>query len=73
MFAEQKGLCKICNKTWHRKLWVDHDHVTGKVRGLVCSSCNVVVGYYEKDSTLYLKVAEYLREKEQDGANSTVN
>lgn len=48
MFAEQDGLCAICGQPERalergriRKLAVDHDHETGRVRGLLCYSCNV--------------------------------
>lgn len=53
MFLEQKGLCAICNQKEKRKskwkgeiflLSVDHDHKTGKVRELLCASCNLIIG-----------------------------
>ena len=53
MFAEQSGVCAICGEPAHdgntpaawkvRKLAVDHCHTTGKVRALLCNSCNLVV------------------------------
>ncbi len=48
MFAEQKGLCKICGgDTPNKRLAIDHDHKTGKVRGLLCLRCNTKLGWYE--------------------------
>lgn len=51
MLALQKGLCKICGKTECRRrngkisrLHVDHDHETGKIRGLLCAKCNTSIG-----------------------------
>jgi hypothetical protein len=48
MFNEQGGVCKICGGTNGTiRLAVDHDHDTGKVRGLLCTRCNLVLGSYE--------------------------
>lgn len=59
MVKTQRGKCLICNKK-KKVLVVDHCHKTGKVRGLLCHSCNRLLGLYEKwrDSgvfDLYLK------------------
>lgn len=42
MFEDQKGVCMTCHKPQRgkRPLVVDHDHGTGKVRGLLCYGCN---------------------------------
>jgi len=41
MLASQHGVCKICHKPPKNKpLYVDHDHETGEVRGLLCAHCN---------------------------------
>lgn len=50
LLANQNGHCAICPATIGeekrmRKLFVDHDHTTGKVRGLLCSRCNSAVGH----------------------------
>ena len=57
MLAEQGGVCALCRapETTPRKgtvmrLAVDHDHVTGIIRGLLCNRCNRVIGMF-KDST----------------------
>lgn len=42
LIAHQLGLCKICKKK--KELVVDHDHSTGKVRGMLCYSCNHLLG-----------------------------
>ena len=50
MLASQQGHCAICEKPCSsgRQLAVDHNHKTGQVRGLLCTSCNVSVGWVEK-------------------------
>jgi len=56
MFKEQKGVCVICGNSPYihgknkisKVLHIDHDHSTGKIRGLLCSRCNGSLGWYEK-------------------------
>ena len=45
--AKQKGLCKLCGST-SSKWIVDHDHETGERRSLICSDCNLSLGYVER-------------------------
>jgi hypothetical protein len=57
MFFNQNNGCDICKKELSLKYTVvDHCHITGKVRGLLCNSCNSVIGF-AKDSTNILKSA----------------
>ena len=47
--AAQTGLCAICgNPLPLRQAQLDHCHVTGMIRGVLCRSCNVKLGWYEK-------------------------
>ena len=50
MFTKQHGVCAICRKpnSGGRQLAVDHCHTTGRVRGLLCTRCNLRVGVYER-------------------------
>lgn len=68
LLERQHGVCAICGlgessrdkKGKIRPLMVDHDHKTGKVRGLLCSKCNIGLGQFN-DSPTVLKVAmEYI-------------
>lgn len=62
MLAEQGGVCAICKQEPRTaKLQVDHDHETGKVRGLLCVSCNSGLGHLGDDYNRVLLAAEYLR------------
>ena len=65
MLAQQHGKCCICastlNSSRYTKFAVDHDHRTGKVRGLLCTACNTAIGLM-KDSPLRMEqAAQYLR------------
>jgi hypothetical protein len=55
---EQKSLCAICHQAQSdgHRLCIDHDHETGKIRGLLCHSCNKALGFF-KDSVLFLEAA----------------
>lgn len=61
LFDKQKGLCAICNKEEiNRRLSVDHCHKTLAVRGLLCRSCNLAIGYLNDDIKLFKKAIKYL-------------
>jgi len=60
MVTQQGGKCMVCRKRPRGILHIDHDHETGKVRGLLCTSCNQGLGYF-KDNPVYLvRAAKYL-------------
>lgn len=56
LVASHKGRCGICKDT--KKLYIDHCHKTGKVRGLLCCKCNLNLGYTEK---YYKSINKYLQ------------
>lgn len=59
--AERQGYCcAICKQKV--KLFVDHDHTTGKVRGLLCRGCNTVLGLIKDNPLCALEAARYLKE-----------
>jgi hypothetical protein len=60
MVLSQNNICAICNKPSHKTLHVDHDHITGKVRGLLCSSCNMGIGMFQDDIDILNNAIKYL-------------
>ena len=63
IYNEQGGKCSICGKQeseFKRKLHIDHNHNTGKFRGLLCHYCNTAIGLLKEDITLLNKAIEYL-------------
>lgn len=63
MIAERNGLCDICKRVSNGRgsLHVDHDHVTGKIRGLLCSNCNLALGMFQDSRETILAAERYLR------------
>lgn len=65
----QRGICDICGnpetiryKDTTKLLSIDHNHITNKVRGILCQSCNSMLGYAKADNgtQLLLKAISYL-------------
>jgi hypothetical protein len=54
----QSGLCKICGLK--KKLCIDHDHATGKVRALLCGTCNTGLGMFKDSLGLLRTAGQYL-------------
>ena len=46
LLLKQDGLCAICQE--NTATCIDHDHLTGLVRGILCHRCNIALGFYEK-------------------------
>lgn len=63
MYREQGGVCRICGgvNPDGRRLFVDHDHRTGVVRGLLCHCCNFGIGYLKHNETILLNAIRYLK------------
>lgn len=76
LLNEQDGRCAICRKHWRdckaakhsrhdnvflQHLYVDHDHDTGRVRGLLCNNCNCAIAFLKEDIDRIQYVEAYLR------------
>ena len=63
LFATQHGLCKGCHvhqSSEKRAFAIDHNHKTGKVRGLLCGNCNVSLGNAKDNPMILRRLAEYV-------------
>ena len=72
MLAAQHGKCAICGGNRSIKdtfrLGIDHDHATGRIRGLLCGNCNIGLGHFDDSPGLLEKAADYLRSNRREGA-----
>lgn len=62
---EQQGKCAICNRQLVRgrtsdSMAADHDHATGKPRGILCRRCNSVIGFVDDNPALLIEAIRYL-------------
>lgn len=63
---QQQNRCAICGgPPGEKRLHVDHDHKTGKVRALLCSNCNCAIGYMHDDVELLAKAIAYLTQHKE--------
>ena len=60
LWREQNGLCAICGEEPERDLVVDHCHMHGHVRGLLCGSCNSGLGFFRDSASALCAADRYL-------------
>lgn len=67
MFIKQNGCCAVClrhqTEVPKQRLQVDHNHETGKIRGLLCGPCNMAIGLFRDDTHSLSKAIQYLNGK----------
>lgn len=63
MLADQGGVCGICKRASEKQwgLVVDHNHQTGRVRGLLCDTCNVAIGLLDEDAARLSMALEWIK------------
>lgn len=65
LWDQQMGRCAICSTPFDEdRPHVDHDHESGKVRGLLCSLCNPGLGFFKDDPELLEAAVRYLDRRE---------
>lgn len=64
LFESQDGLCATCLRLLEVP-FVDHDHKTGAVRGLLCKACNTALGLVEDDRDTLLRMLDYLNRQDR--------
>lgn len=65
LLETQGNKCAICRRgpegfKNHARLFVDHDHATGRIRGLLCGTCNSGLGHFKDSPDLLRMAATYL-------------
>jgi len=65
MHRKQRGRCGICGKKLRSKRYkafaVDHDHKTGRIRGLLCAKCNTALGLLDDDIERLERAAKWIK------------
>jgi recombination endonuclease VII len=70
LLAKQGGVCAICRRHSKRRLCVDHCHITGMIRGLLCRLCNIALGCLKEDQASFAAALAYLGALPRDGPGS---
>jgi len=67
MLTVQNGQCAICGTNdpggGYKNFAVDHNHISGEVRGLLCTRCNRGLGLFKDDPVLTQLATNYLRSR----------
>lgn len=71
LLIAQDGKCAICKNDetavdnrygLKKRLAVDHNHITGKIRGLLCTKCNSALGFLKEDINIIISMLKYIEE-----------
>jgi hypothetical protein len=72
LLENQRGKCKICDTencfSSNKGFNLDHDHLTGKIRGVLCNMCNLGLGHFQDSISRLIKAIEYLKLHNSMGA-----
>ena len=82
MLKEQDGRCLICGRDFddiyrnpkqnhiYYTPRIDHDHKTGKVRGILCHHCNTALGSFYENPLILVRAIKYLKENKKKKSKS---
>jgi len=63
LLADQNGVCAVCGENRGKKeLGIDHDHTTGKIRGLLCMKCNLALGFMDDNLGWLQRLVDYIKQ-----------
>lgn len=67
-WKQQDGKCAICHKQFNKKGdgIIDHDHISGKLRGLLCRDCNFGLGHFKDRKDFIMSAIEYIKTNNRD-------
>lgn len=69
LYSSQGEKCEICKKSTDKistNMCVDHDHDTGKVRGILCRKCNSALGLFTDNEEILENAISYLKKHKQE-------
>ncbi len=74
MLKKQKNKCAICktNKPTGKGFGVDHNHRTGKIRGILCHHCNIALGGFKDSPELLREAISYLEKYDNNTTSRTI-
>ena len=70
LFIKQDGCCAICGqaeKDLSRQLSLDHCHIRGHIRGLLCGQCNTLLGFAKDNVNILREAVDYLTGSRNSG------
>ena len=69
LLEQQSKCCAICRSddpSGFKYFHIDHDHTTGKIRGLLCSKCNTAIGLFGEDIAVMNAALDYLKRHSEE-------
>ena len=65
IWKKQDGKCAVCGKAFENpsNACIDHNHITGKVRGLLCKKCNIAIGFFDENINSMERAIKYIQKE----------